>query len=66
MADEPRWKPATRVLHAGLPEPQQGAPFLPGPAFAAPFHLSGDPATSDYVYGRYGNPTWTAFEFGAW
>jgi cystathionine gamma-lyase len=62
MADEPRWKPATRVLHAGLPDPEQGGPFLPGPAFAAPFHLTGDPATSDYVYARYGNPTWTAFE----
>jgi cystathionine gamma-lyase len=29
---------------------------------AAPFHLTGDPASSDYVYARYGNPTWTAFE----
>jgi cystathionine gamma-lyase len=61
-SDSSRWKPATRVLHAGLPEPAQGQPFLPGPAFAAPFHLSGDPESSEYVYARYGNPTWTAFE----
>ena len=39
-----------------------GDPFLPGPTFAAPYHLSGDPADSEYTYGRYGNPTWTAYE----
>ena len=25
-------------------KPEDGAPFLPGPTFAAPFHLAGDPA----------------------
>ena len=55
-------KDATRLLHAGLPEAEQGTPFLPGPTFAAPFHLKGDPATSEFVYGRYGNPTWTRYE----
>jgi cystathionine gamma-lyase len=29
---------------------------------AAPFHLAGDPASSDFVYGRYSNPTWVGFE----
>ena len=53
---------ATRVLHAGLPHVQQGAPFLPGPTFAAPYHLSGDPLNSPYQYGRNDNPTWTAYE----
>ena len=52
----------TRVVRAGLPDPEQGEPFLPGPTFAAPFHLRGDPSDSDYVYGRYGNPTWTRYE----
>jgi cystathionine gamma-lyase len=52
----------TRVVRAGLPDPSQGEPFLPGPTFAAPFHLRGDPAEADYVYGRYGNPTWTRYE----
>ena len=34
--------PSTRAAHAGLPAPEQGAPFLPGPVLAAPFHLAGD------------------------
>jgi cystathionine gamma-lyase len=55
-------KDGTRIIRAGLPEPEQGAPFLPGPVFAAPYHLRGDPAEVDYVYGRYGNPTWSRYE----
>ena len=43
-------------------KPKDGEPFLPGPTFAAPYHLSGDPTQSEFTYGRYGNPTWTAFE----
>ena len=50
------------MIRAGLPEPEQGAPFLPGPTFAAPYHLSGDPYEAPYVYGRYGNPTWARYE----
>lgn len=53
---------ATLLLHAGLPKPAQGEPFHHGPTFAAPYHLSGDPATSAYTYGRYHNPTWSAYE----
>jgi cystathionine gamma-lyase len=53
---------STRVVRAGLPAPDQGAPFLPGPTFAAPYHLSGAPESSDYVYGRYGNPAWSHYE----
>jgi cystathionine gamma-lyase len=52
----------TRVVRAGLPAPEQGEPFLPGPVFAAPFHLSGDPYASPAAYTRYGNPTWTRYE----
>jgi len=52
----------TRVVRAGLPEPEQGEPFLPGPVFAAPFHFTGAPADSPNVYNRYGNPTWTRYE----
>lgn len=54
--------PATRVVHAGLPAAEQGAPFLPGPVLAAPYHLSGPSDASRYGYGRYANPTWTAYE----
>ena len=41
---------------------KNGEPFLPGPVFAGPYHLAGDPAESEFTYGRYENPTWTAYE----
>ena len=53
---------ATLLLHAGLPRALQGEPFHPGPTFAGAYHLSGDPVSSAYTYGRYHNPTWTAYE----
>lgn len=52
----------TRVVRAGLPPFTQGEPLLPGPTFANPYHLMGDPSSSPYSYGRYHNPTWTHFE----
>src|SRR5271166_6238745 len=52
----------TRTVRAGRPAPEQGRPFLPGPTFAGTYHLSGDPANAPFVYGRYHNPTWTAYE----
>ncbi|MEV0781820.1 cystathionine gamma-lyase [Streptomyces sp. NPDC050423] len=51
----------TRAVRAGLPEPEQYEPTLPGPVFAAHFHLSGEP-TGPYTYGRDTNPTWTHLE----
>jgi cystathionine gamma-lyase len=54
--------PSTRAVHAGLPEPAQGEPILPGPVLAAPYHLRGDPHSTPYGYGRDANPTWTALE----
>ncbi|MET9253668.1 cystathionine gamma-lyase [Streptomyces sp. NPDC003717] len=51
----------TRVVRAGLPEPVKYEPTLPGPVFAAHFHLPGDP-TGPYTYGRDDNPTWTHLE----
>ncbi len=59
---DPSYRERTRVIHAGLPDAEKSAPFLPGPTFAAPFHLSGDPYEAEFVYGRYGNPTWTLYE----
>jgi len=55
-------KDATRVVRAGLPDVRQGEAFQPGPTFAGTYHLTGDPASSPYTYGRYHNPTWTAYE----
>jgi cystathionine gamma-lyase len=49
----------TRCVHAGLPEPRPGQPFLPGPVFAAPYHLDpqAGPAAAPDGYGRPNNPT---------
>jgi cystathionine gamma-lyase len=54
--------PSTRAVHAGLPPAEQGAPLMPGPVFAAPFHLRGDVEAAPFGYGREGNPTWSAVE----
>ncbi|CCK28946.1 Putative cystathionine gamma-lyase [Streptomyces davaonensis JCM 4913] len=48
-------------MRAGLPEPVKHEPTLPGPVFAAHFHLPGEP-TGPYTYGRDENPTWTRLE----
>ncbi|MFI8262212.1 MULTISPECIES: cystathionine gamma-lyase [unclassified Streptomyces] len=51
----------TRAVRAGLPEPVKNEPPLPGPVFAAHFHLPGE-VTGPYTYGRDTNPTWTLLE----
>jgi cystathionine gamma-lyase len=51
----------TRAVRAGLPDPVKYEPTLPGPVFAAHFHLPGEP-TGPYTYGRDENPTWTLLE----
>ncbi|MFJ6130500.1 cystathionine gamma-lyase [Streptomyces griseoviridis] len=51
----------TRAVRAGLPKPVKHEPTLPGPVFAAHFHLPGEP-TGAYTYGRDENPTWTLLE----
>jgi cystathionine gamma-lyase len=54
----------TRCVHAGLPAPVPGEPLLPGPVFAAPYHLDPQrgPAAAANGYGRTDNPTWRALE----
>ncbi|KOG33630.1 cystathionine gamma-lyase [Streptomyces resistomycificus] len=51
----------TRAVRAGLPEAVKHEPTLPGPVFAAHFHLPGE-VTGPYSYGRDDNPTWTLLE----
>ncbi|MEU1074530.1 MULTISPECIES: cystathionine gamma-lyase [unclassified Streptomyces] len=51
----------TRAVRAGLPDPVAYEPSLPGPVFAAHFHLPGE-AVGPYTYGRDTNPTWTHLE----
>jgi cystathionine gamma-lyase len=55
-------KPATQVIHAGRHPRQQGEPLASGVTFAGTYAASGDPAKVKYNYGRYHNPTWSAFE----
>src|SRR4051812_43210320 len=62
MPDRPRRHPDTVAVHAGLPEPEPGKPFLPGPTFASAYHLPGAADAAPYSYNRYGNPTWAAYE----
>ncbi|WP_432036931.1 cystathionine gamma-lyase [Streptomyces cucumeris] len=51
----------TRAVRAGLPEAEAYEPALPGPVFAAHYHLPGE-AAGPYTYGRDANPTWTLLE----
>jgi cystathionine gamma-lyase len=54
----------TRSVHAGLPAPAPGEPFLPGPVFAAPYHLDpvAGPQPDQPHYGRPDSPTRSALE----
>jgi cystathionine gamma-synthase len=51
------WSPATTAVTAGRPERRPDAPLNEPLAMASTYH-----ATGDVEYGRYGNPTWSAFE----
>jgi cystathionine gamma-lyase len=60
--NDPQHGPSTRAVRAGLPAAEQGAPLLPGPVLAAPFHAQGDLDTAPFRYTRDANPTWSAVE----
>lgn len=63
MSGRGEWADGTRAVHAGLPPARQGEPLLPGPTFAAPYHLAGDDVYEEpFSYSRYGNPTVNALE----
>lgn len=59
--DAARFGDGTRAVRAGLPDPVKNEPPLPGPVFAAHFHLPGE-VEGPYTYGRDTNPTWTLLE----
>jgi cystathionine gamma-lyase len=52
----------TAILHAGYKGPQEPGPYGPGPVFSSTFTSPGDPAQHPLTYGRFHNPTWTAWE----
>jgi cystathionine gamma-lyase len=62
--DKAAFGDGTRCVRAGLPEARPGEPFLPGPVFAAPYHLDpvAGPTAASNGYGRVDNPTWQALE----
>jgi cystathionine gamma-lyase len=45
-----------------MPAAADGEALLPGPTFAAPFHLRGPADASRFGYGRDDNPTWVRLE----
>lgn len=55
--DSTSHRPATVAVTAGRPSKEPDAPFNPPITMASTYV-----ATGDLEYGRYGNPTWTAFE----
>ncbi len=50
------------MVRAGQPRARDEQPFLPGPTFAAPYHLRGETTGHTDVYGREDNPTWRGLE----
>ena len=52
----------TVILHAGYPDRRDAGPFRSGPQFSSTFSSPGDPAAHALTYGRFHNPTWTAWE----
>lgn len=52
----------TAIVNAGYPPVDREGVLLPGPQFAAVYVAPGDPAANELTYGRFHNPTWTAWE----
>jgi cystathionine gamma-lyase len=52
----------TRIVHAGYRKTGEPGPFLAGPQFSSTYTSPGDPAAHALTYGRFHNPTWTAWE----
>src|SRR5262245_16965258 len=52
----------TAILHAGYRSPHDAGFSLAGPQFTSTFTTPGEPAQHSLTYGRFHNPTWTAWE----
>jgi cystathionine gamma-lyase len=52
----------TQVVHAGFRRTGEPGPFLAGPQFSSTYVSPGDPSQHPLTYGRFHNPTWTAWE----
>jgi cystathionine gamma-lyase len=52
----------TEIVHAGFRKNTEPGAFLNGPQFSSTFTTPGEPADHALTYGRFHNPTWTAWE----
>src|SRR5688500_7762962 len=52
----------TLIVHAGYRKKGDPGPFLAGPQFSSTFSSPGEPSQHALTYGRFHNPTWTAWE----
>ena len=52
----------TLIVHAGYRKTSESGPFLAGPQFSSTYTTPGDPSRHTLSYGRFHNPTWTAWE----
>jgi cystathionine gamma-lyase len=52
----------TAIVHAGYRPNTEAGPFRSGPQFSSTYTAPGDPAGQPLTYGRFHNPTWTAWE----
>jgi len=52
----------TQIVHAGFRKRTEPGPFLSGPQFSSTYTSPGEPADNGLTYGRFHNPTWTAWE----
>jgi cystathionine gamma-lyase len=52
----------TQIVHAGFRKRTEPGPFLGGPQFSSTYTSPGEPADNELTYGRFHNPTWTAWE----
>jgi cystathionine gamma-lyase len=52
----------TAILHAGYGAAGEAGPFRAGPQFSSTYTSPGDPAAHALTYGRFHNPTWSAWE----
>jgi cystathionine gamma-lyase len=52
----------TETVHAGFRRAGEPGPFLQGPQFSSTYTSPGDPSAHPLTYGRFHNPTWTAWE----
>jgi cystathionine gamma-lyase len=52
----------TRIVHAGYRGAAEPGAFRDGPQFSSTYTTPGEPSAHAFTYGRFHNPTWSAWE----